>query len=461
MYSPDLSHGRVVQKSIKQPQRFHWSVIAAIAFVSVCPLPATGALDPAPDGGYPNNNTAEGSGALNSLTSGGHNTAVGTFALTNTTTPYSNTAIGANAMQNNTTGAGNTATGAAALLQNTGGSGNTATGDSALYNNRTGDANTAIGSSALFSNTVGLQNTATGVAALYTNSNGTNNAATGYRALYNNTSGQSNTAMGAQALTFNTTGSNNTGTGIDALYSNTTGHDNTAGGVNSLLANSSGYFNTASGGYALYTNTAGHDNTGEGFQSLFRNTGSLNVALGSNAGYNLTTGNNNIDIGANVVGAAAESNTIRLGKQGTQQKTLIAGIYGKTVASGIGVIIGQNGQLGTVQSSAVFKEAIKPMNAASEVLLKLKPVTFRYNEELDPEHIPQFGLIAEDVEKVNPDLVMRDEDGKVNTVRYEAVNAMLLNEFLKEHRKVEQQEATIGRLECKNSTVRLMFYLTL
>jgi len=136
---------------------------------------------------------------------------------------------------------------------------------------------------------------------------------------------------------------------------------------------------------------------------------------------------------------------IRIGKVGTQTATFVAGIRGVTVASGIGVIIGSNGQLGTVTSSARFKEAIKPMDKASEAILALKPVTFRYKHDLDPDGVPQFGLVAEQVEKVNPDLVVRDEDGKVSTVRYEAVNAMLLNEFLKEHRKVEEQGATIAR----------------
>jgi len=161
------------------------------------------------------------------------------------------------------------------------------------------------------------------------------------------------------------------------------------------------------------------------------------------AGSNLTTGGNNIDIGA--PGVAAEANTIRIGKS-AQKKTFIAGIRGVTVASGVGVIVGTNGQLGTILSSARFKEAIKPMDKSSEAILALKPVTFRYKEELDPDRIPQFGLVAEEVEKVNPDLVARDEDGKVNTVRYEAVNAMLLNEFLKEHRKVQDLEKQVAAL---------------
>ncbi len=202
-------------------------------------------------------------------------------------------------------------------------------------------------------------------------------------------------------------------------------------------------FNTAEGDNALFSLTTGSNNTAEGFQALESSTGSNNIALGSNAGINLTTGSNNIDIGAR--GVAGESNTIRIGTLGVQKTTYMRGISGATVVSGVTVIIDTNGHLGTTTSSERFKEAIKPMDKASEAILALKPVTFRYKHELDPDGIPQFGLIAEQVEKVNPDLVARDADGKVYTVRYEAVNAMLLNEFLKEHRKVEQQAATIAQ----------------
>jgi len=198
-------------------------------------------------------------------------------------------------------------------------------------------------------------------------------------------------------------------------------------------------------------NTTGANNTSFGSGALISNTtGSSNIALGSNAGSNLTTGNNNIDIGA--LGVAGESAKIRIGRQGTQNGTFIAGISGKTVPNGVGVFINANGQLGTIQSSARYKEAIKPMDQASEGILDLQPVTFRYKVEIDPDAIPQFGLIAEQVEKVNPDLVVRDEDGKVNTVRYEAVNAMLLNEFLKDHRIVHEQQGTIG--EVKSAAAR-------
>src|SRR5207253_1104622 len=172
-------------------------------------------------------------------------------------------------------------------------------------------------------------------------------------------------------------------------------------------------------------------------------TGRNNIALGVSAGINLTTGSNNNDIGA--FGMAAESNTIRIGRVGTQTNTFIAGISGVTVAGGVGVIVDSNGHLGTVVSSERYKESVKPMANASEAILALKPVTFRYKHELDPAGIPQFGLVAEDVEKVNPDLVARDTKGKIYTVRYEAVNAMLLDEFLKEHSTVRELKSTVAK----------------
>jgi hypothetical protein len=174
-------------------------------------------------------------------------------------------------------------------------------------------------------------------------------------------------------------------------------------------------------------------------------TGNNNIALGNSAGSSLTTGSNNIAIGN--TGVAAESNTIRIGVQGTQSATYIAGIRAITVPGGLGVFVDANGRLGTATSSGRFKEEIKAMDKASEAILALKPVTFRYKHELDPEGIAQFGLVAEEVEKINPNLVVRDKEGKPHTVRYDAVNAMLLNEFLKEHRKNEDQEATIARLQ--------------
>jgi hypothetical protein len=190
----------------------------------------------------------------------------------------------------------------------------------------------------------------------------------------------------------------------------------------------------------------GDANTAVGWTALLNNTtGSNNTAVGNLAGINLTTGSNNIDI--DNTGVAAEANTIRIGTQGTQTATYVAGIYHTMVSHGAPVQVDSTGRLGTKGSSQRFKDAIKPMDKASEAILALKPVTFHYKKELDPDRTPQFGLVAEDVERVNPDLVVRDPDGKVYTVRYDAVNAMLLNEFLKEHQRVEKQQATIGQLK--------------
>ena len=188
---------------------------------------------------------------------------------------------------------------------------------------------------------------------------------------------------------------------------------------------------------------------------MHNTSGNNNVALGSDAGQNLTTGSNNIDIGANVLGKAGEANTIRIGLQGTQKSTLIAGISG-TALSGAPVVINSTGKLGVAGSSRRFKEAIKPMDAVSEEILALEPVTFRYKEEIDPAKIPQFGLVAEDVEKVDPELVVHDEEGKPFTVRYDAVNAMLLNEFLKEHQKMERLETTVSELRANTAKQQIM-----
>ena len=263
--------------------------------------------------------------------------------------------------------------------------------------------------------------------------------AEGEDALFSLTTGEFNTAIGFHALWNNTTGSANTATGQSALFSNTTGVANTATGDN-VLFNNTGDNNTATGESALSNNTTGSMNTAIGAFTMLSNTsGTRNVALGFRAGANNTTGADNINIGNAVSGPASESHTIRIGKQGTHTAAFIAGIAGVPVGGGSSVVVNSAGQLGVPPSSKRFKDGIKSMDKASEAILALQPVTFRYKHELDPKGIPQFGLVAEQVEKVNPDLVARDDQGKVYTVRYEAVNAMLLNEFLKEHRKVEEQ----------------------
>jgi len=235
----------------------------------------------------------------------------------------------------------------------------------------------------------------------------------------------------------------NTADGDRALFSLTTSLANTAIGYQALFSNTTGGFNTANGGTALYHNTTGSSNTATGVRALLNNTtGSNNIALGDSAGLNLTMGSNNIDIGH--FGHAGESNTIRIGTSGTQTQTFIAGISGAAI-SGTIVVVNGNGKLGVATSSERFKETIKRMDKASRAIHALKPVTFYYKKELDRDGVPQFGLVAEEVEKVNPALITRDADGKPYTVRYEAVNAMLLNEFLKEHRKVQELEATVAQ----------------
>jgi hypothetical protein len=349
-------------------------------------------------------------------TTGSHLTGIGAAALRNNTTGDFNTAIGADALRENTTSSNNTAVGADALLENSTGTENTATGFKALYNND-GDYNTATGSKALRLNTDGSDNTATGFGALFYDQ-GDANTANGSQALYSNTSGGLNTATGFQALFSNTMGDSNTAAGYSALYSNTTGDSNNATGNTALTSNTTGIQNNAFGYSALLLNVTGNNNT----------------AIGDTAGA-MITGSGNVCIGQGVQGVAGEDDTTR-----------IRNIY-DSVATDRAVYVNSDNKLGTMASSRRFKDEIKPMKKTSEALFALNPVTFRYRKEIDPKGISRFGLVAEDVEKVNPDLIVRDKEGKPYSVRYDAVNAMLLNEFLKEHRTVQEQGATIARLE--------------
>jgi hypothetical protein len=385
-------------------------VLACFAFLPRAQAQAvTPDVSPAPDGAYTGFNTAEGLNALLGLTSGTWNTA-----------------LGANTLRLDTSGSFNTAVGAQALLSNNGNS-NTAVGVNALVSNTSGTFNTAVGQAALASNTIGDASTAIG-----------------FRALYSNTTGVANTAIGNLALLANTSGELNTATGFGALGSNMTGKQNTAHGTQALVSNTTGNFNTAIGYLALWRNRIGIANTVVGDHALeFNTTGSGNIALGVEAGQQLDTGSNNIDIGN--FGSFGDSSTIRIGS--VQTRAFIAGIRGKTtgMANAVPVLIDSAGQLGTASSSRRFKKEIKPMDQTSEAILGLKPVTFHYKS--DSTCTPQFGLIAEEVAQVNPDLVVRDENGEIYTVRYDAVNAMLLNEFLKEHRTVQEQDATIAQLK--------------
>ena len=308
---------------------------------------------------------------------------------------------------------------------------NTAEGQNALSSLTTGTGNAAVGAFSLFSNTTASFNTAVGAGALLFNVE-SQNTAVGALAMFNNTTGMKNTANGVQALSRNTTGFVNTANGVQALYNNTTGGANTANGFGALISNTIGGSNTANGFNALVANTTGGGNT----------------AIGASAGTNVSTADHVICIGADVAGADV-SNT-----------TWIGGVYGVTTQSGTTapVVVSDTGQLGTAASSERFKRDIANMDKASEAVLSLRPVTFHYKS--DAKETPQFGLIAEEVAKMNPALVLPDKEGKPYTVRYEAVNAMLLNEFLKEHkafveeqRKVQEQGATISRLEQQIETL--------
>src|SRR5437899_3795578 len=292
--------------------------------------------------------------------------------------------------------------------------------DSSLFN-------AFLGDDALSSNTIGTGNTAIGWRSLFSNTDASFSTGVGGGALSLNT-GDSNTAVGTAALLLNTVGSQNVAVGTDALVFNDSGSDNAAIAFFASFENTTGGINTAIGGFALSNNTTGFNN----------------IALGFAAGDLLTTGDDNIDIGNE--GVADEAGTVRIGTDGTQTRTFIAGISG-VVVSGAGVVVNASGQLGVAASSARFKDEIKPMEKASEVVLALQPVTFRYKKEIDPERTPQFGLVAEQVAKVSPDLLIQDAYGKLHTVCIIAVNAMLLNEFLKEHREVQQQKATIIQLK--------------
>jgi hypothetical protein len=331
-------------------------------------LPRAQAVLPAPDGGYPNFTTAEGTNALKNLTTGAANTGVGWRALFSAGDANFNTGVGAGALVLNT-----------------------------------GDSNTAVGTAALLLNTTATQNTAVGTGALVFNDTGPLNTAVGYQALSANVSGLENTAIGDQALLNNT-----------------------------------GNFNVAVGGAALLNNTAGNENTACGSGALNDTTGNDNTALGFQAGISATTGDGNVYIGSGMHGVAGEANHTYVRNINT---TNVSGGGTDTVTVNL-----TTGLLGHLTSSRRYKEDIKPMDNSSQTLFALKPVTFRYKKEIDQSQSLEYGLVAEEVAKVDPSLAIRDKNGQIDSVRYNAINAMLLNEFLKEHRKNEEQEKTIAEL---------------
>ena len=355
------------------------------------------------------------------------NTGVGTLVLQFVSGQY-NTAFGDQALNANTSGASNTALGAQALLSNSTGTGNTAVGDRALNLNSSGTENTATGAGALFGNTTG-----------------TENSAYGWSALVANDTGLSNTAIGYQSMASNISGSYNTGGGSYTLFANTTGIQNTSMGWGALSANTTGSNNTSLGDQSMFLSTIGARNTAIGRNALGKNvTGSGNIALGADAGSRLTTGSFNIDIGH--IGVARETKTIRIGTQGKQLKTYVAGVRGATISGGAVVMVSKTGQLGMQTSSRRYKEDIQAMGDASAALLRLKPVTFRYKEGDEQGNKPvQFGLIAEEVAEVLPALVLYDEQNHPETVAYQALSSLLLNEFQKEHARRLAVEAEAQR----------------
>jgi hypothetical protein len=472
---------RLIKSIGRSPSRLSLLLIPLV-FACFVLADRTQAVSPPPDGGYPGGNTAEGQSALLSLTTGGYNSALGWLSLKTLTSGNFNTGVGAGTLVLNTADQ-NTATGTGALLFNGTGFQNTASGAFALFNNDTGSFNTAVGVETLFSNTEGLSNTAIGVQALQNNITGSENTATGVLALGANNTGQFNTANGAVALQSNTTGNNNTANGVSALQNNTEGNSNTAIGFAALQSNTTAEENTAIGYKALQVNTTGERNTAIGYQVLVNSTGTQNTATGHSALSSDTDGSSNAAYGYN----ALASNLVGNGNTGIGYGALVAqmsgdintalGVFagnGVTTASNVicigasganvndscyinniwtqpggsqAVYVNSDGKLGAQVCSQRFKSEIMPMNKASETLYALQPVTFRYKKEIDPAGTPQLGLVAEQVETVDPNLVVHDKEGKPYSVRYDQVNAMLLNEFLKEHRASVEEQSKMEKLE--------------
>jgi trimeric autotransporter adhesin len=439
----------------------------------------------------------------------GGNTAVGINALDSVTTGINNAAFGNDALTANTGGDFNVAVGSGALQSNTTGFQNMAVGAQALANNLVGNFNMGIGFRALFMNT-GSRNSAVGAAALRNNAGASDNTAIGSTAMFGNTTGEQNTAIGSGALSANTTVGGNTAVGFRALNLSQTSFGNVALGESTLTSftgagtTSTNGFNTALGSLALNAETAGQENTAVGRRALeFLQTGSNNTAVGWRAGDNYNSDESgNILIGSGVAGNSGEDNTIRIGtnlasngilisdgtiplsqaytiasglagggiqflellgfstisiEAGLSQTTgastcFVGGIFNQTPPAGShAVLVGPNNQLADATlSSRRFKKDIAPMDKASEGILALKPVTFHWKSDKTNE--PEFGLIAEEVAQVNLDWITRDPQGQITGVRYETIPVLLLNEFLKEHKKVEEQQASIADLK---STVAL------
>jgi hypothetical protein len=404
--------------------------------------------------------TFVGESAGNTSMTGNANSAFGQNALHDNTTGYFNSAFGHNAMYFNTSGKENSAFGKGALTQTTTGSRNTAFGTFAAFWNSTGSSNSAFGARALQNNTTGLDNSAFGHAALHYNTTGSYNSAFGEDALRSNTTGRFNSGFGVDALRTNRGGFENSAFGGEALVDNFLGYQNSAFGAGALRRNTDGYWNSAFGAFAMEYNKYGTANAAFGAYALFRNdggsnaafgfdalrqsTGSGNTAIGFFAGSSLITGDNNIYL--NNRGVNGDNGSIRIGDSSNTNGTHIAGIHNVIIPGpGQGVVVNSNGLLGTSAPSSVrYKEAVRDMGEASEVLMRLRPVTFRYREDLvDADGGTEYGLIAEEVADVFPELVIEDAEARPGSVRYSILAPMLLNEMQKQQRTIEAQDARL------------------
>jgi uncharacterized coiled-coil protein SlyX len=388
-------------------------------------------------------NTGVGFEALTSETTGNLNTAIGVRALTNDNGGEANTANGMMALFSNVTGAQNVAVGAQALVANIDGVSNTAAGTQALFANITGAGNCAVGQWALAFNDGGTTSNAFGYAALFNNDTDANNAF-GFAALASNVTGPGNSAFGDEALILNVISSDNCAFGTSALFSNDSGaaglgNGNNAFGVSALESNGDGNSNNAFGFAALFSNDDGVWNNAFGTFALVNNvSGNFNTAIGDSAG-SAIDGDGNVCIGEGVVGEAGVNDSTYVRNVNT---TVQAGAGFDTVTVRLA-----DGRLGHAVSSRRYKDDIKPMDKASEALFALKPVMFRYKKQIDPEQGLDYGLIAEDVAKVAPELAIHNEKGEIENVRYQAIYAMMLNEFLKEHSTVEQLKSAVAKQE--------------
>jgi hypothetical protein len=458
------------------------SGLSATSLYAAQPPTASSVLS---DGFY---NTTMGPASLSHITT--PNKQCSPFAL-NANTPYmsgcGNTASGFAALDQNTTGYSNTADGAGALFADSSGYYNTSVGTLSMFRTTTGKGNAAFGGLALFSNTTGSYNLASGSYALLGNTTGSNNTGVGISTLYFNTTGSNNTASGINALTRNTVGNYNTGSGAYALYSNTTGTGNVGIGAGALYNsyNATSFtgsnYNVAVGYLALFHNTtpnAAGNNTAVGYYSLYNNaavnnsafgasalsqatTGNGNTAVGTNAGYNLTSGSYNTYIGYQNPGTnAATSNYVTqigvfaspgAGAPAYTPTTFIAGIS-TSVVTGAAVYVTASGQLGVLASAERYKTDIASLGPTSDKLAQLRPVSFHLKSE--PNGAVQYGLIAEEVNKVYPELVIRDKEGNIQGVRYDELAPMLLNEMQKERTTIAAQATEIQSLEAQNLETR-------